>query len=196
MLNVDDWPILTGMMTRYDISDAAFVRHMLEKMEPQSLQRGEILVGAGSPFNAFYIIAEGVVRYYYSADNGRERNKAFYKEGHFIGSLSAYLTQRIMPFDIQALERCRLYRIPLSWMDELEGENRAELSRVVNAAARELFVRNEQREAVLLTRDAEQRYAWMLANESWLLQRVSQYHLASYLGMDPVSLSRLKKKSV
>ena len=58
----------------------------------------------------------------------------------------------------------------------------------------EAFRRNEQREAMLLTCNAEQRYRWLLAHEPDLLQRVPQFHIASYLGIDAVSLSRLKRK--
>ena len=58
----------------------------------------------------------------------------------------------------------------------------------------EAFIRNEQREALLLTCNAEQRYQWLLQHEPHLLDRVAQFHLASYLGVDAVTLSRLKKK--
>ena len=58
----------------------------------------------------------------------------------------------------------------------------------------EAFIRNEQREAMLLTCNAEQRYQWLLENEPDLVQRVAQFHIASYLGIDAVSLSRLKRK--
>ena len=58
----------------------------------------------------------------------------------------------------------------------------------------EAFIRNEQREAVLLTCNAEQRYRWLLRHEPDLPNRVAQFHIASYLGIDAVSLSRLKRK--
>ena len=51
-----------------------------------------------------------------------------------------------------------------------------------------------QREAMLLTRSAEQRYQWLTDNEPDLLQRLPQFHIASYIGVDAVSLSRLKRK--
>jgi len=47
---------------------------------------------------------------------------------------------------------------------------------------------------MLLTGDMEARYRWVMEYEPWLLERVPQYQVASYLGMDPVSLSRLKQR--
>ena len=58
----------------------------------------------------------------------------------------------------------------------------------------EAFIRNEQREAMLLTCNAEQRYQWLLEQEPDLPGRVPQFHIASYLGVDAVTLSRLKRK--
>lgn len=79
-----------------------------------------------------------------------------------------------------------LRRDPLN----IRGEHNQEVERILSALARELFVRNEQREAILLTGNAEHRYLWVKTHEPWLLDRVAQYQLASYLGMEPVSLSR------
>lgn len=56
------------------------------------------------------------------------------------------------------------------------------------------FIRNEQREAMLLTCNAEERYLWLAENEPQLLAQVPQFHIASYIGVDPVSLSRIKRK--
>jgi len=71
----------------------------------------------------------------------------------------------------------------------------AETQQLVQQIVQEVFLRNELRESILLTGNAEERYRWLEKNESWLLERgVSQFHLASYLGMDAVSLSRVKRK--
>ena len=56
------------------------------------------------------------------------------------------------------------------------------------------FMRNEQREALLLTCNAEQRYLWMVEHQAELVERIPQYHIAVYLGVDAVSLSRIKRK--
>ena len=48
---------------------------------------------------------------------------------------------------------------------------------------------------MLLTCNAEQRYQWLLDNEADLAERIAQFHIASYLGIDAVSLSRLKRKN-
>jgi len=59
---------------------------------------------------------------------------------------------------------------------------------------KDAFIRNEQREAMLLTCSAEQRYQWLSPNEPALLAQLPQFHIASYIGVDAVSPSRLKRK--
>jgi CRP-like cAMP-binding protein len=189
-----DRELLTQLASRYGLDDAAVVRAWADRATVIDQGQGEVVQEAGHAISAFFIVAEGLVRYFYRDDAGRERNKAFFREGQFIGSLSAYLTGEPSPFTIETLERSRLYRIPLSFVAELEATYPVAVERVIGAVARELFVRNEQREALLLTGDGKRRYAHLVASEPWLLKRVPQYHLASYLGMDPVTFSRLKSR--
>lgn len=194
MTTATDLSLFAEVLGRYHITDPDFMDAVRGRLESVILEPGEILVRAGSPAESFYLIVEGMVRYFYSDPDGKERNKAFFREGQFIGSLSAFLTRQVVPFNIQALEPSRFLRISLAQLESLQLIHGQLVERLISAVARELFVRNEQREAILLTGSAEQRYAWMKTHEAWLLDRVPQYQLASYLGMEPVSLSRLKKK--
>lgn len=194
MIESRDLPLLAELLSRYSITDNGFIERWFDHVMPFFVPRGGPIAVAGEASDGFYVIADGLVRYFYADADGKEWNKAFFREGQFIGSLSAYLTQRPLSFNIVAMEPCRLYRLPLPLVESLKRDHANEVERVINAIARELFVRNEQREAVLLTGNASQRYNWMLTHERWLLDRVPQYQLASYLGMDPVSLSRLKSR--
>ncbi|MNG25859.1 hypothetical protein D3C84_1107700 [compost metagenome] len=83
--------------------------------------------------------------------------------------------------------------VPLQTLSR-QREQFPQLQGFVDKATREIMLRNEAREALLLTCNSEERYRWLLEHEAWLLERVPQYQLASYLSMDPVSLSRIKGK--
>ena len=145
------------------------------------------------PRDLDYLIRNGLLRLFYTDTEGRERNKAFYGDGDITGPVSAIMTGRPANFSIQALEPCRLIAADLQYLLQL-APCHAEVSRLVISLLSAAFMRNEEREALLLTCNAEQRYRWMLDNQGDLVERIPQYHIAAYLGVDAVSLSRIKRK--
>jgi len=186
-----DANVLKQLLSHYDLPDHQEIwQPWQDALSELQVPSGETLIRTGDQQRCAYLIVEGVVRYYYLLPDGKEWNKTFFREGRLIGSLSALLNQSPSPFYIETLEPCLLYRIPIECIDELPF-----FEQMLQRLTQELFLRNESREAVLLTGDAETRYQWLEENEPWLLTRgIPQYHLASYLGMDAVSLSRLKNK--
>ncbi|AYC33077.1 hypothetical protein D3880_12190 [Pseudomonas cavernae] len=75
-----------------------------------------------------------------------------------------------------------------------QRERFPQLQGMLDKVTREIMLRNETREALLLTCNSEARYRWLLEHEAWLLAQVPQYQLASYPSMDAVSFSRIKRK--
>lgn len=153
---------------------------------------GHTLIAVNTRPQCCYVLLEGLVRQFYRSEDGRERNKNFFREGQLVGSLSALLTQGPCPYEVQCLESCEVLEIPVNAMLESTGSAPA-VQQMIDTTTRELFLRNEHREAVLLTKSAEERYRWLLTNEAWISERLAQYQVASYLGMDAVSLSRIKR---
>ena len=158
------------------------------------LNADEFLLHAGQQSDTLFLLETGLVRYFYLTPDGRERNKAFYREGQVIGPVSAVLQSSPAPFSIQCLEPSEV--LAFRFVDlHAATESSPAFARLYRDLLAEAFIRNEQREAMLLTCSAEARYQWLLDNEAYLLARVPQFHIASYLGMDAVSLSRLKRKN-
>ena len=157
------------------------------------LDKGSFLVRAGDRDRHLYFIHYGLLRLFYTSAQGRERNKAFYGPGQATGAVSAAIADSTAPFSVQALEPCLLVQADLGQLYR-EAPRHPELSRLLLQLLADAFIRNEQREAMLLTCSAEQRYQWVLDNEPELIRCLPQFHLASYIGVDAVSLSRLKRK--
>jgi len=157
------------------------------------VEKNGFLVRAGDHSQHLYFIQQGLVRLYYTTAQGKERNKAFYGPGQVTGAVSAAISGSAAPFSIQALEPSLAVRADF---DQLYRQSHQwpELSRLTMDLMAEAFIRNEQREAMLLTCTAEQRYQWLYNHEPELLQRLPQFHIASYIGVDAVSLSRLRRK--
>ena len=165
----------------------------LRGMQHHSFGVDDYLVRAGDQDDTLYILHSGLVRLFYDTPDGRERNKAFFRAGQVTGPVSAAITGRAAPFSIQALEPVEALSFSYRAMSSAAAENLS-VARATQEMLAEAFIRNEQREAMLLTCNAEQRYQWLLEQEADLPERVAQFHIASYLGIDAVSLSRLKRK--
>ena len=180
-------------LARWSIVDPPQADAWFRHMSVVSYTSDDLLVRAGQHSDTLYLIESGLVRLYYITPDGKERNKAFYRAGQVTGPVSAALTQSPAPFSIQALEPTEV--IAFRFKDLVQAATRSkEVARLYRELLAEAFIRNEQREAMLLTCNAEQRYQWLLEHEPDLAERVAQYHIASYLGVDAVSLSRLKRK--
>lgn len=184
---------LAPWLERWGVDDLAATDRWLAHMSLAAWSQDDFLVVQGDTSDTLYLLQEGLVRLFYTTPEGKERNKAFYRAGQVTGPVSAAITAAPAPFAIQCLEPTSA--ICFRHRDLLEATRaNAQLSHLYRELLSDAFIRNEQREAVLLTLDARQRYQWLLREEPELVERVPQFHLASYLGLDPVSLSRLKRK--
>lgn len=159
----------------------------------RTLEKGEYFIRAGeaSEYSAF--INAGLVRFFYQTPQGQEFNKSFVYENQFMGAYSAFLTQAPARFDIQALEACHLLVAKTRHMVDLFDKHLCweKFGRIL---AEQLYIKKEQREAGFLLDDAETRYRNFLKRYPGLENRLAQYHIASYLGITPVALSRIRKK--
>ena len=180
-------------LERWSVEDLAHAEAWLAHMSTRTYDSDDFLVHSGERSDTLYLLESGLVRLYYTTPDGKERNKAFFRAGQVTGPVSAAITSSPAPFSIQALEPTTA--ICFRFRDLLQATRlNADLAGLYREMLAEAFIRNEQREAVLLTCNAEQRYQWLLQNEPDLLERVPQFQIASYLGVDAVSLSRLKRK--
>lgn len=175
------------------LADQGLLSDLSDLARFHEVQKDEVIIRAGQLPTQFYVVLKGLVRYYYLSPSGKEWNKAFFHEGRLIGSLSSFLRCQPCSYTIAALEPCYLAAFPVSIFQAGCNAN-AQLQQLLNRYVQDIMLRNEQREAVLLTCDSEARYMWLLEHQQWLVTRVPQYHLASYLGMEPASLSRLKRR--
>jgi len=185
--------ILQSWLASRGFGDLDVLQPWQATMSLLPLDRGALLVRAGDYDRHLYFIHSGLLRLFYTSAEGKERNKAFYGPGQATGAVSAAIAATAAPFSIQALEPCLLVQADLNQLYR-EAPGRPELSRLLIELLADAFIRNEQREAMLLTCSAEQRYQWLVDNEPELTRRLPQFHLASYIGVDAVSLSRLRRK--
>lgn len=157
------------------------------------LTEGEHWIKAGDPCGEFFFISEGILRLYYIDHEGNEINEGFYDEGELLGPISSFVNGSPCPYYIQALEPASL-AVANYHQFHAYGFDRPDILRFEINFMHNLFIRNAKRDGKRLLSSGEQRYRWFCREYPQFLERVPQYHIASFLGMTPVSLSRLRKQ--
>lgn len=158
---------------------------------------GEHFVEPNCSLDNNYFIIDGLVRFYYLTADGKFHNKSFSHENQFAGSIQSSLHDKYQEpapirYFIQALEPttalafsndrlAQLYRESLFWANvgRIHGES--------------LALRKQRREEQFLLDSAETRYRTFLKDYPELAGRLPLYHIASYLGITDVALSRIRR---
>lgn len=174
------------------VDDAAWAE-LLPHVRLVYMAKGDYFLRAGEHAHAFGWVLRGIVRKYYTGANGREHVSAFSTESYPFGSLPDLLSGEPSKTSIDCLEDTEA--AVLEWADFQEICARVpQWSNVLRVASGMLLQTKAQRESQLLTLDAEERYRLLLARAPEVAMRVPLYHLASYLGMRPEHLSRVRRK--
>lgn len=138
-------------------------------------------------------VTKGAFRTYYIDNHGEEITTHFHLENNFIVSFESFLTQKPTIFNIQALEDSEILYYEKSTVEALRkvSHNWERFGRVI---AEQAFIISQQRFQSLLFQTATERYLALLDEFPAIFQRVPQYFIASYLGIKPQSLSRIRKQ--
>jgi CRP-like cAMP-binding protein len=159
----------------------------------RELQAQQHWIQAGDICTDLCFILEGLVRIYYIDQAGNEVNQHFYQANEVIAPVDALVSKEPCQYFIQTLEPTRLMVANYNQLSQA-GEGNPELLRLEIKMLQTIFIKSARREAQLLLGNAEQRYRWFCKEYPELLERIPQYHIASFLGITAVSLSRLRKK--
>lgn len=158
----------------------------------KSFEKGTLLLREGQIAIDSYFNLKGCVRHYYII-NGEEKTTAFYTEGESIASLSSYIHKTPANHYLECVEDCTL--AVLNYDKERELYVRVKgFESLCRASVEEDFGKQQQLLGGYITKSPEERYLDLLENRPELLHRVPQYHLASYIGVKPESLSRIRKR--
>ncbi len=172
------------------LQQEAFSRLLSEK----SLRKGENFVDAGDTSRTVGFVRLGLFRYFYTHEDGTEFTKGFFEEGSVLSSYSSILENRPSYFTIQAMEDAVVEVVQYEKFNELFDQHPC-WNRFLVALLQKAYVVKEAREREFLLLNAEQRYQAFLQRYPGLEKRIKQHIIASYLGIAPESLSRLRNKA-
>lgn len=113
-------------------------------------------------------------------------------EGAFFGDYMSFLTSQPSPLEVVTFEPSRLFVLPRTQFELLGRQDIG--NRLCRMAAESLFIHKQQQQIGLLTQTAADRYRELLAREPQVIRRTPQHYIASYLGITPQSLSRIRRQ--
>jgi CRP/FNR family transcriptional regulator, anaerobic regulatory protein len=173
------------------MSDEAWT-YIAQRTKLMHFSKGENIVNEGTVCNYVYYINKGFTRFYVKAA-GKEISTGFKGVGAYVSAYESFLTRRPAYECLGALEDVELWALSYDDMQHLYKAHPV-FEIFARKIAEALFIMVNQRTNALLVLTPEQRYANMIENNSLLPQLVPQYMLASYIGVTPEHLSRLRKK--
>ena len=160
----------------------------------KTLPKGAHLFDIGDKVTDFYFLIHGLARYYYISESGKEFNKSFAeKQGHLLSSISSVsMQEEVAPFGVETLSEFVVLCISYEDFRALSAKHSSWNDLMVRIYER-LIVKKERREADFLLLNAKERYLKFLSDYSMIESAVANYHIASYLGITEVALSRIRK---
>jgi CRP-like cAMP-binding protein len=164
----------------------ALLRHKTVKRKGYLLRQGEVC-------RTENFIISGCLRVYSVDENGFEHIVMFGVEDWWVGDLYSFLTQMPSVYFIDALEDTELLQITRDDLDRLY-EHVPKFERFFRLILQNAFIAQQRRINQSLSYTAEQKYADFLRHYPRWEQRISQKHVAAYLGITPVFLSMLRRK--
>lgn len=176
------------------LSEAGW-KMLLALAEPVRLEKQAFWVQPGQVLKHFGLVRSGLVRHFYVDAKGRESVKAFRGAGEFSAPYAELLQRKPSRTFIQALAPTELLAFEVTAFDAL-AEQSLELQRLARRLVELNFVWKEQREYDFLVLSAEQRYRQFCAERPELLADIPQHQVASYIGITPVALSRIRARAV
>ncbi|MCI1959352.1 MAG: Crp/Fnr family transcriptional regulator [Clostridia bacterium] len=150
------------------------------------------IIRQGDALNTLYFIINGIVRGYYLDESGREITKCFSKENQFAG-MEGLLGPSKASFSVECLEDVTCIALPYQIFHASTNISRQFYELLEKTSKTKMLdLENHYKDLMLL--DAEGRYRMFLKRYASIEQRIKQEYIASYIGIQPSSLCRIKRK--
>ncbi|MBD0400310.1 Crp/Fnr family transcriptional regulator [Flammeovirga sp. EKP202] len=158
----------------------------------RNYSKNEMIFTEGKISDEIYFVTKGCVRLFYNVD-GNDKTAFFYTEGQFICAGESYTYNVPAIENYQALEETEIYVFTKTMIENLIG-GFPKLEIIARVATENELITYQKVLASFITKTAEERYQDLLKTKGDLVQRVPQQYIASFLGVSPETLSRIKAR--
>ncbi len=183
--------ILTSL-SKFISLDSAEQEDFVSKLELRHYNKKELVLKEGQVCKHAYFINYGCLRYYYNLD-GQDSTAQFFFENGWYADYESFLSGLPSKQNIETLENSELLLLPAKALQQLFVEI-PKFERFGRLMAENAFLGIKQRSEMLENLSAEERYLKLMQERPKVFERIPQHYIASYLGIQPPSLSRIRKK--
>ena len=188
----DNLDILTQfLIDQYALSPEE--KSLLSKFKGTKVKKNDVLLTSGEVCQHAHFICKGCLRTYFVDEKKEEKTRYVAFENKFVSAFSSFITQAPSAECVQALEDSELLSIRQSDFFKLVDTN-AVFSKLYRQSLEQSQVFATWRIETMISMTAKERYENLLEQMPQVVLRLSNKHVASFLGITQESLSRLKKK--
>jgi CRP-like cAMP-binding protein len=162
-------------------------------LKSRKLRKRFFLVQAGDLCRSEFFVKSGCFRVFATDPQGNDHNIMFAVEDWWISDMQSYLTGMPATLNIEALEDSEVLYIDKVDLEDLY-EKIPKFNKLFRILLQNAFVAHQHRIFTTISQTAEERYAYFIKKYPHFEQRIPQHHIASYLGVSPETLSRIRRQ--
>ncbi|WP_028399924.1 Crp/Fnr family transcriptional regulator [Ectobacillus panaciterrae] len=185
--------ILMKYMTRFTTLNEEEQQAIVEDVQIEEYKKGTILLRQGDVPTKCYFVLKGCVRQYSIDETGKEVTSNFYTEEQAISNFNHHRQDKSSAYSLTCLEDCILVVGDLDSEKDMYNKY-SQLETMTRKMIEHNFGEVQDELASFIASTPEERYKALIRKRPHLVDRVPQHQLASYLGITPESLSRIKKR--
>lgn len=165
----------------------------LSQLSYKPLSAGEHYVREGQHVHTIAYIREGFMRTYQIDYQGNDITLEFHRPDSFCGSYYGFYARQAAMDNLEAITDCTIGTITFDQLMSLYEKN-LQINILGRMLIEQVCIAKDFRIAKMLQSNAEERYRWFMESFPDILQVAQLQHIASYLGIKPETLSRVRKK--
>lgn len=184
---------LQQMKARFPYLTDDKLEMLLQIGEPMVLQEGETFIKIGERHNKLALVLQGLLRNYLINDKGEQITVVFATSMQILAPYKCLLLQQPASETTEAVQQSMLLSFDYTAIKKLV-ETDAVVNRLYRENIEQTLIKAIQRIEDFTIAKPEERYQLLLAEHGYLIEQAPLKYLASYLGINPVSLSRIRAR--
>lgn len=152
-----------------------------------------LLVQTGQVENHLSFVEKGIIRFYIPKEEKNDITFSFTFDGNFTSAYESFITKTPSAYQVETLTPAILWRLTHTDLQDIYAQT--DIGNTIGRlAAERIYLETSKRELSLLDQTAEQRYVSLFTEQPQLIQKIPLKYLASYIGITPQALSRIRKR--